>query len=816
MTWRWFNSFFIGAALLLASCSARPNPGGLQGQELLLASGHTLGQTFVAHYAGLNGISVFLAPGESSEGQLRLHLRSEAQSTVDLTTTVLPLSQITRPTFYPFFFNAFADSNQHYYYGFLEVEGSGTVQIGTASGETYLDGALYQDHQPLDSQMMFELRYASGQKWVGLASTALRWLTILALAALVYLVPGWALLVLFWPENRLTWPEQLGLASGISLAFYPLLFLWTDLVGLHLGPGYAWLPVGLGLLILGWRGRLWQLANLWHRGQVWWSSQARLPDLVFIGISLLIFLARFSVIYSLVAPPWGDSYQHALMAQLMKDNQGLFNSWLPYTPYSSLTIQFGFSSLVSVFSWLSGIGSLLSTLLVGQLINGLAILGLYPLAVRLAQGNRWAGVGAVLAAGLLSPMPAYYLNWGRYAQLAGQAILPVALWFLCETLDHSEALGRKVLLSGGLLAGMVLTYYRMPFYYAAFVFAWLLGWGILDRHLKLAGWWQVFLRLSLVAGSAALLFLPWVRHLQGGTLATAVETGVATGASLNTVLATYSQWPNIAFYIPWSLIILTLLGSIYSLVRRSWKVVAIGFWSIGLAGLTATRLLRLPGANFLQNFAVLVALYIPIAFLVGWLVSQVALGLKERQSILGVCLIGIAFWATWNQWQVVSAEQSLAVMVTEPDQRAATWIREHLPVDIRFLVEGNRIYNGQSVVGTDAGWWLPLLANRENTIPPQYAILNEKPSPPEYTRQVVKLLAELETTSPASPQGINLLCAQGITHVYIGQRQGRVGYAAAQLFSPQSLLNSADFDLIYHQDRVWIFKLEPQACKAPL
>jgi hypothetical protein len=112
--------------------------------------------------------------------------------------------------------------------------------------------------------------------------------------------------------------------------------------------------------------------------------------------------------------------QHTVIAQLMVDNGGLFDSWEPYAPYRSLTVHFGFSSFAALLSWFTSMDSVRATLLMGQLISGLAVITLYPLAMRLTNGNRWAALGAVLVAGLLSPMPAYYVNWGRYAQLAGQ------------------------------------------------------------------------------------------------------------------------------------------------------------------------------------------------------------------------------------------------------------------------------------------------------------------------------------------------------------------------------------------------------------
>jgi hypothetical protein len=49
-----------------------------------------------------------------------------------------------------------------------------------------------------------------------------------------------------------------------------------------------------------------------------------------------------------------------------------------------------------------------------------------------------------------------------------------------------------------------------------------------------------------------------------------------------------------------------------------------------------------------------------------------------------------------------------------------------------------------------------------------------------------------------------MLHERDITHVYIGQRQGRVNYNG-QVLDAQQLLSSPNFRLAYHQDRVWIF-----------
>jgi len=688
------------------------------------------------------------------------------------------------------------------------------VRVGAAPGDAYIDGAAYRDHEPLDVQLAFRLVYNPWGMILELGRAALGGIGLLTVAAVLYLIPGCALLTWLWRGDPLPWPVRMALAAGLSLALYPLLFLWTDLVGLHLGPLYAWGPVVLGLVALAWRYRRWRPCQGWEALRAWACSDALWSDLALVIILALVFGVRLLVVRTLDAPMWHDSYQHAVIAQLLVDNGGLFDSWEPYTPYRGLTVHFGFPAAVALLSWMTGLEIPRATLLTGQLVNGLAIFTLYPLAMRLARGNRWAGVVAVLIAGMLSPMPAYYVNWGRFAQLAGQAVLPVALWLLWDSVDQERVAWGPLFLAGLALGGMVLHYYRMPFYYTTFVLAWLVGWGLPEWKVEGRRWLGALGRMTLIGGTALLLVLPWTSYIAGGRLASALEAGISapTASEWERVLADYQIWRNVFYYVPRPLLGIALLALIYALVRRRWTIAICALWVVGLAGLVAGRLIRLPGANMMQNFAILIALYIPVGLMAGWLVGEIV-GRIGRWGAIAILLI-LAMWSI--RWQVTIVNTRF-VLVTRPDMRAMAWIRENTPTNALFLVEGFRIYNGRSAVGDDAGWWIPLLARRKNTMPPQYALLNEAPAVPGYSQRVVDLVAYLEEHSPASPEGLAQLCEWGITHVYIGQGQGKIGKVifaeAAQLFPPEVLANSPAFQLLYHQDRVWIFALKPEACE---
>jgi hypothetical protein len=802
----------LGALVLLTGCSDfvdRDQTALAPERAVILEPGHAVGQTFVARHGGLNGVEFWLEVPPGSVGVLRLHLRPEPQSSTDLAVAELPLEAVGSPGFYRFSFPADNQSHSAYRYAFLELDGAGMVRVGAAPGDAYIDGAAYRDHEPLDAQLAFRLTYTPWGMALELGRAVLEGIGLLAVAALLYLVPGYALVAWLWrphpspggyaatPSPLLTtgqergggrgwgevWPAQMALAVGLSLVLYPLLLLWTDLVGLHLGPLYAWGPVLLGLAALAWRYRRWRPRQGWEALRAWARSDALWPDLALVVILALVFGVRLLVVRTLDAPMWGDSYQHAVIAQLLVDNGGLFDSWEPYTPYRGLTVHFGFPAASALLSWMTGLEIPRATLLTGQLVNGLAVLTLYPLAVRLARGNRWAGVGAVLVAGMLSPMPAYYVNWGRFAQLAGQAVLPVALWLLWEGVDRERVAWGPLLLAGLALGGMILHYYRMPFYYATFVLAWLVGWGLPEWKADGHRWLGALGRMALVAGVALLLVIPWGSYIAGGRLAGALEAGTSapTASEWERVLADYQVWRDVAWYVPWPLLGATSLALVWALARRRWAVAACPLWVAGLAGMVAGRLIRLPGANMMQNFAVLIALYIPVGLMAGWLIGEVA-GWLGRWGATAV-LLALALWSARGQMGVVDTRFAL---VNRPDIRAMAWIRENVPADARFLVEGFRIYGGRSAVGADAGWWIPLLARRENTMPPQYALLNEAPAESGYSQRVVDLVAHLEEHSPASPEGLARLCEWGITHVYIGQGQGKVGAGGGPTLSPRS------------------------------
>ena len=800
-----------------------------------LASGAELGQSFVVHHAGLAGVELFLQPDTPGTGTLRAELRASVDGP-PLATASLPIAAVTEPRLYAFRFAAPLASRQRDYYLALSVAGGGAVQAAVMPGDAYRDGSLYVAGRPAEGQLVYGQIFATGPRLLGYAARLATYLAMILAGLLVCVIPGLGLLAaLDLPDQRRSVAERIALAVGISMAMLTVLLVWAQLLGLRLGPWNIWLLVSLGAALLAWRARHLRLPAL----RAWRPRGDRL-DLALLALLLLIVLVRLVVVGSLDAPMWGDSYQHAMITQLMLDNGGLFNDWAPYEHYVTLTVQFGFSAVAAALAWATGISAVDATILAGQLLNAAAALTLYPLALRLAGGRRWAGVVAVLTAGLLAPLPGIYVNWGRYAQLAGQVVLPVAMALTWDLVAAPRRGWRPALLLGLVVAGMTLCYYRMAFFYVAFVGVLLLCWALPTWRLSWRAWGAGLGWLALAGAATALFFAPWAVHVSSSQLAATIGEAAALGTPLEYVQADYRAWTLLPTYMPLPLLVASAIAVLWALVRRAWMLPGLLLWTLLLSGYMATSLYGVPGAVMLQSFSVLIAVYIPVALACGWLAAELVDGLAGRPTTddrrqggrfaaigyrlerfaplrpaIGyhtVPFVGLAVLALWGGLQQLRIVDPAFIIVTRPDVKAMRWIAAETPPTARFLVHGFDVYGGTSVVGADGGWWIPLLAGRSNTMPPQYAIANERAEPPDYTKRVVALVHDLRAAPPTTPEGMQILCAEGITYLYHGQGQGRVGATAAPLFTPAELDASPNFTLRYAQDRVAIYSFDRQVC----
>jgi hypothetical protein len=807
---------------------------------------NSFGQSFTALYNGLSGVSVSIAPTSDTEaGSLTFHLRENSDYKEDIAVGRLPLADITEQKYYKFDFAPQINSQGKDYFLQVDVEGDSAVQINTSEADNYLDGALYENQSPQEAQLAFQLEYERNAVFGGLIALALQWIGVLVAGIFAFIIPGWAVFSLLWNGwEDLNWPSKLGLSCGLSIAIYPVFFLWTDLVGLHLGPIYAWAPPIAGLISLGWKNRnsiisfkFRPLNKKQSNGeQVRPGLNIILADFAFVILLGLIILSRFWVIRSLEIPLFGDSYQHTMITHLIIDNRGLFDSWEPYANLSTFTYHFGFHAVSAVFYWISGVSVEKSLLWTGQLINIFAVLGLYPLTYRITK-NRWSGVIAVLIGGLLSPMPMTYVNWGRYTQVAGQAILPVVIWTIWSMLDRpfpdwrGISMVRKFINIRNLsldysslavawvaFGGLALTHYRILILVILFLPAYILLNLSRKTVMGLLG------RIGWISIGGAILSLPWFVQVFGGKILKIFSiqmTALPPNVSSNTEL--FTGFGNLNTYLPMLIWILTLLCIAWGLWKQK-KDIAVftGWWFIILLA-TNPQWIGLPGSGVITNFAVLIAFYIPASVIIGSSIDWIPITSKQpdgadtqlnqnRRSIymfssvllIVICFLGIVGLKTRKNDIDISTYE----LVTRPDFRAMEWIKENTAEEGIFLVNSFFAYDNTAVVGSDGGWWIPLLADRKTTLPPlTYAFEQGVGSATvESANNLTKAIQEKGITDP---EIIKLLIQNSIRYIYIGQRQGTVNYTGPYTLGPEILINNPNFKVIYHQDRVWIFEIVP-------
>jgi len=772
----------------------------------------SLGQSFYVRNNGLQGLNIFISSVEKP-GKIYLKLFDSSTKSTLITNSNAELSvENSGQNLYFPFDRPISSTNEDFY---MVLESSDAVgYLGIASPTSYSWGSMYENDHPIENQMVFSLSFRFAWVLIGILEQFLLWFKWILIGTSAFLFPGHVIFRIFW-KQRFTWGEELGIAAGIGFVIYPLILLWTNFFGLQL---HAWntliLIIFSAFYVI---YHLWKNRNLINRKSFLnklYTIKINKWVILGYGFALLgIIFSRFWAIRSLEAPLWGDSVQHSVMTQLILDKGGLFANWLPYAPFKSLTVQYGFSANSAVFSWLTGFTSLYSTLIVGQIANIFSIISIFPLAYKLSGKNPWAGITSMLVAGLLMPIPAFYVNWGRFAQLAGQVVLPIAIFLIWNFIDEFENKSwQKISLLGLVISGMFLNYYRMAFYFATFVLSILIFTFSSIKKNKLKHLKILVLKIVSILILSVIIFLPWGIKVAGSSLAQSVESGMTTSIPLQTVIDDYQTWKYWSEFIPTYLLILFASAGFLAIFIKDWKLLSVVIWTLLLSFYKATQIFNFPGANMMQSFAVLIASYIPISLVVAWLFLRILTKIpnfKWKQAfVFSIITVGVLFGT--NQTRKIVNEPFFGI-IKHPDMTAMKWIDENTPKESKFLIEGFRIYDGKSIVGSDGGWYIPLLANRENTIPPQYALLNEEEIEEGYSQKAVELVAFLENESLSSQLALDKLCDDGITNVYIGQDHGDVGEGENQLFD-QNELKSPFYDLLYAHDRVKIYKINQDYC----
>lgn len=573
-------TIFFFCSIFLASCASfTRNEQSARNELIRLENGEQVGQTFLARFDGLQGISVYLNPIQADSGEITLELLSEQRSFEPIREAALSVSDISHGGFYTFTFPPLSKSTNQDYFFNIRINGPGIVETGTAPGKSYLSGAQYINGIAQNSQSTFRLDYAPGLVIRGLIGTGISWAGILFVGLFLLAIPGYAALMwLYPPWSSLDWISKLGLSLGTGLAFYPVLFLWTNAIRIQLGIFNALVLPVLGAIFIVIRkvmdvresnnGGFFSFLNRDNSkkttdSKLQFNLANLIPDLVFLVIITMVVFTRFWPVRNLDAAMWGDSYQHTMITQLLVDNGGLFTNWEPYALLGSLTYHFGFHSLAASLHWLTNLDVIQSSLWMGQLFNIFAIIALYPLALTIGK-NRWAGVIAVLIAGLISPMPMSYVNWGRYTQLAGQIILPAIIVILWMNLNSKQFHMKWISLVWFGLAGLALTHYRVTIFIPLFYVSYFLF------QFRNLGALNLLKRMFVHLIGVVILIIPWIIRIFDGSLPNIFGAQITTSASqVSQAAQQLNSIGNITSYLPLFAWILLLVSIGWAIWKRN-------------------------------------------------------------------------------------------------------------------------------------------------------------------------------------------------------------------------------------------------------
>jgi hypothetical protein len=696
-------------------------------------------------------------------------------------------------------------------YNLLLKTGSGSFQVFGMAEDVFPIGSASANGQSLAGDATLRLFY--DYDWQALLSDLWSYTTgvwlLIPLIVLLF-VPGFLALDVLDLNRNFSGGERVAIWVGFSLAAVPVVMAWTSLLHMQWSSTTLWLTAGLLCAL-----SLWRLRHALRKPRV----SMRWEGIALAGVILLAFIVRLIMVRDLSASPWVDSVHHGVIVRLIQESGGFPPTYSPFIDIDSAQYHAGFHSILAAFQWLTGLELQRAMLLFGQIINALAALAVYLLGVRLT-GNRTCGIFAALIAGIFTPMPAYFTSWGRYTHLTGLVILPAAfalIQWIIENIPNTPARDQGspddgehpprrinfqwwggIAAAGVTCAGLFLSHYRVVAFLGCLVLAYLLVRAITQvkgKHLlRDAG------VVGLVALLAVLLVLPWLP----ATISSLVLPKLAawTGedaASFNTFAWTYLT-AGLGRYTLW----LAGLGILWSLVRRAWFSVTLVIWVALLFIISNPGRLGLPGSGFINNTSVQISLYVPIAILGGYFLSQV-LALLLR--------VIPARWQPAFHWSVVALSlpfifigvrtlipllNPVTFLFRSADLGVMHFIKENLPEGETVLV--NPFAWGYGLfAGSDGGYWISPLAGRETMPPPVlYGLQNERDERlriNQFNKQVIE-------KSNKPDELATLMRQENLHYLYVGAKGG--------VFSAQMLRDSPAFETLFEGKGTWLFRLRQE------
>jgi hypothetical protein len=366
-----------------------------------------------------------------------------------------------------------------------------------------------------------------------------------------------------------------------------------------------------------------------------------------------------------------------------------------------------------------------------------------------------------------------------------------------------------------LATGMALTHYRVAIVGLCAAAAW----GLWSLWLLRKQWQEWLVRTIWLAGAGMVtlaLVAPWILTVRSSRMSYVAGALAGRSTDLPNVRVELAAWRSInTDYAPW-LWASSLIAAVAALWRGRRLVIPLLLW-VTLTFLAANPfLIGFAGTGIVTNQLLVLALYIPMSLLVGWLLSVLWQWLGDfrlrgypagRAAFVGLVLLATAFGFR-RQTTIVDPFYQ---MVTENDVAALKWIDSNVPDDSHFLANAFPAYNDSLVVGSDAGWWLPYFTRRASNVPP--ILYSVEALSPEVDRQAYLEVVHDVRASEGEPAALRAaMCQYGLNYVFLGDRQGSVGYGDTQLVKPEWLVENMDFQLLHESGNAQVWSFDTDVC----
>jgi hypothetical protein len=630
-------------------------------------------------------------------------------------------------------------------------------------------------------------------------------LTVTKLRLIVVLIgmltlPGWAVLAFGNIWRQWKGLQRWIVAVGISIAFYPALFysIRFALPFLTLGPYKMGTLLLACIAVLAWR----------MRGQ--WRELCAFDWLewVAVGVFGMTLFTRFWIIRDHPYPAWSDSLHHTLLTELTAVQGKLPINMEPYFPVPLGKYHLGLYAISATVQWLAQVPAHTALLWTAQMLNGLCGAGVYLVLDR-KVGRVGAIVGAVVV-GLLSHQPAIYVNWGRFTQIASQAILLIAWLMTWEAIAlwkrPWQEYRAKILWNTVCAAVLTGAVFQLHFQVAAFYIPLLIisvVWELWKaRRENRVG---SMILGTVVVGTVVLIIIApdlWkALHVHVTTVLNRFNQTVATTGKVSHMAQTYYDFPlhTVPMLVarPW-LIILASLGAVVGLLTRNKTIFTCLVWIVSLCLIGNTHLLGLPLTNL---GAVMVMLYLPIGLIVGSATEEILAFsgplYRERTVQLVTTFVLIAGFVA-SHIRVIEIEP-YRYFVTPEDVTAMEWIKKNTPADALFAVN-THFWLPNVPHGTDAGYWIPYFTGRQTTVGVMLAFVEAT----EYRACLVQMsraVEQLEVDNASLPE----LQSLGVDYIYIG----RMGDFSGPGLNVARLSQAENVALLYQNTGVSILQIRP-------